>query len=144
MTLKQIADAAQRVDTLQKNLHEAEDYLAKIGAQQPHFGSGSVGELRSLDIETQIHHQARSGDTNYWKCAAFDAVLGAVVKEHFPELAREALARMVQAYHSGLIAEKDHLKGALEEVERAEAAAAQANPFSDVNQIGCNPTPSNA
>jgi hypothetical protein len=144
MSLQQIADAAKRVDALQKNLHGAEEYIAKIGQPQPHYRDGSVGALHSLEITTQIHHQASSGSTNYWNCAAFDIALAAVIKSHFPDLAREALARMTQAYHSALIAEKDHLKGALEEVERAEELAATNNPFSEVNQKGCNPAHADA
>lgn len=131
MTIQQIKDAAERVDTLQKNLHEAEELIASI--QQWPRRISTVGAMVVI-----------TDGVDEYASEAFDEALGAVVKEHFPELAREALGRMAQAYHSALIAEKEHLKGALKEVERAEAAAAQANPHSDVNRTGINPEPSHA
>lgn len=127
MTLKQIADAADRVDALQRSLNEAEQYVAKIGAAQPHYRDGSAGRLNRLTVSTEIHHQPSSGATNYHKCNPFDAALAIVVKERFSELAGEALAHMARAYHDALIGQKDALKGVLADVERLEAKAAQTD-----------------
>lgn len=131
MTLQQIKDAAERVDSLQKNLHTAEEYIAALNFP--------ATALHTLDVGTTM-----TDGVDEHECPEFDEALAEVVKSHFPDLAREALARMTQAYHSALIAEKDHLKGALEEVERAEELAATNNPFSEVNQKGCNPAHADA
>jgi hypothetical protein len=132
MSLQQIADAAKRVDTLQKNLHDAEQLISL--AQSATVVTG---------IEVGAYLIVSEGGNN-WSCEPFDEALSDVVQAHLPDLAREALARMAQQYHAALIAEKDHLKGVLEEVERAEEQAARANPYSEANEQRCNPEPSHA
>jgi ABC-type transporter Mla subunit MlaD len=141
MTPKQITDAAERAETLQKNLHDAEEYVRRIGS----WGPREHGKLHTLTVATQIRHQPHNVEQAVHQCAAFDAALAIVVREHFPELAREALAHMARAFHDALITQKDALKGVLAQVERAEAvAAAQANLDSDLNCTNCSTESSHA
>ena len=111
---------------LKRAVEQAHEYIAKIGRPQHHFGGDSVGDLRSVEVDTQIHHQESSGSTNYWKDAAFDAALARVVRGRFAELAADALALMQSDYAAARVAEKESLLAQLAEIESLESAAAGA------------------
>jgi hypothetical protein len=105
---------------LKRATEKAREYVAKIGRLQHHFGSGSVGDLRSVEVITQIHHQESAGSTNYWKDADFDDALARVLKRRFAELADEALDLMQADYAQARIAEKASLLAQLAEIEALE------------------------
>lgn len=111
---------------LKRAAEQAHEYIGKIGRPQHHFGGDSVGDLRSVAVKTEIHHQESSGSTNYWKDADFDAALGRVVRRRFAELATEALILMQDDYAKARIAEKESLLAQLAEIEALEAAAGAA------------------
>jgi len=111
---------------IKRDTEQAREYVAKVGRPQHHFGKDSVGDLRNLEIDTQIHHQESSGSTNYWKDAAFDVALAKVVRSRFAELAAAALDLMQSEYSVARISEKEALLAQLAEIESLEATAAGA------------------
>ena len=116
----------EKVAKLKRAAEKAREYIAKIGRPQHHFGGDSVGDLRSVAVNTEIHHQESSGSTNYWKDADFDNALARVVRRRFAELAKEALDLMETEYAQARIAEKESLLAQLAEIEALEAAAGAA------------------
>ena len=111
---------------LKRAAEQAHEYVAKIGRPQHHFGGDCVGDLRSLAVKTEIHHQESSGSTNYWKDENFDSALARVVRGRFAELAAEALILMQSDYAQARIAEKESLLAQLAEIEALETAAGAA------------------
>lgn len=111
---------------LKRAAEQARDYVEKIGRPQHHFGGDSVGDLRSVAVKTEIHHQEHSGSTNYWKDADFDSALARVVQRRFADLSKEALDLMQSDYANARIAEKTSLLAQLAEIEALEAESAGA------------------
>ena len=107
-------------DNLYRLHRDAQKYIAKIGAVQPHYHDGSVGTLNALSVQTKICHQRDVGATNYWTDQRFDWALSEVVKKHFSELAEEALEYMKQKADEALIAEKKELQERLARIEALE------------------------
>ena len=81
-------------EKLMQELKSAKEYVNRIGESQPHFRDGSVGELRSLVVTTEIHHQRVQGGTNYHRDSNFDKALAEVIKNNFTDLAGEAFIIM--------------------------------------------------
>lgn len=107
-------------EALYKQYENAVKYIQKIGAPQFHFRDGSVGRLSSLSVITEICHQQKSGDTNYWKDLSFDAALSLAVKRNFQMLAEQALIIMKNAADDSLIDEKEALIARLKKIEEIE------------------------
>jgi len=110
----------KEANDLYRQHQDAQKYISKIGAPQPHYRDGSVGRLHKVQVNTEINHQASHGDTNYWKNALFDYALSEVIQKHFNELAVEALAYMKQKADEALIAEKKELQERLSKIEALE------------------------
>lgn len=107
-----------KTDELKKKWESAKEYVAKIGKPEPHLRS--VGKLHSVDVITQICHQASPSATNYWKDMDFDAALDRVIMARFQELANVALEVMEEAYKEALLAEKKHLQERLAAIQAIE------------------------
>ena len=99
---------------------EAVKYIDKIGAPQHHFRDGSVGYLWKCTVNTQVCHQANSGDTNYWYHSNFDLALSEIIKQHFSSLAKKALDLLKKQADESLIAEKVKLQERLAKIEELE------------------------
>ena len=107
-------------DNLYQQHQAAVKYTDKIGAPQPHFRDGSVGRLTKCEVKTEIGHQARPSDTNYWNDAKFDLALSEIIKESFPELAQAALDLLKKKADEALVAEKKELQERLARIEALE------------------------
>jgi hypothetical protein len=102
-----------------RELHDAKERLERIGEAQPHFRDYSVGKLHRVEVKTTIHHQRRSGDTNYHEDRAFDAALARVIVSRFSELSAAAIADMERVADEALIAEEQELTSRLELIREA-------------------------
>lgn len=75
------------------NLAHAEFFLGLIGKE-----GHCKGELHSIDIDITIHWQEVGGSKNYWtlstECAALRSALSSVIRNHFEQLAQEALEKL--------------------------------------------------
>lgn len=115
---------SKNADQLLRNVVGAKDFLAKIGRSQPHFDNHSVGELRSIEVKTTIHHQEYSGATNYWSDVEFDKAFAKAIRERFPELSKRAIEMMQQEANDALVAEKAALEDRLQRIAEIEAERA--------------------
>lgn len=68
-------------------LHNIRVYANRIGSP----GHGEAGKLHSITCKSLIHHQPRSGATNYHDSEDFDGYLAKAVAERFEELAKRAV-----------------------------------------------------
>jgi gamma-glutamylcysteine synthetase len=101
---------------LKRALTDAQQYVAKIDAPEPHLKDGR-GRLSSVKVETVIYHQASPGAKNYWECDEFDAALVEVIKQNFGDLSKKALLLMAGRYQGAYIGQKEHLQAQLAEIE---------------------------
>ena len=107
-------------DNLYQQHQAAVKYIDKIGAPQPHFRDGSVGRLTKCEVKTEICHQFRPSDQNYWGDDKFDCALSEVIKERFTELAQAALDLLKKNADEALVAEKKELQDRLARIEELE------------------------
>ena len=76
-----------------------------------------MGELRSIVLTTEIHHQRVQGGTNYHRDSNFDRALVEVIKNNFTDLAGEALILMKTRANNALVAEEQALRERLRMIE---------------------------
>ena len=107
-------------DNLYKLHQAAVKYINKIGAPEHHFRDGSVGRLIKCEVNTEICHQASTSAQNYWSDIKFDWALSEVIKEHFTELAQDALDLLKKKADEALVAEKKELQERLARIEALE------------------------
>lgn len=108
-------------DDLMKEFKLAQEYVGKIGKPQLHFRDGSVGKWASISVKTEIHHQANSGNQNYWNDTTFDAYLRQVIEKNIKQLAQEALELFEIDVDKAILSEENELKERLQEIEHIKA-----------------------
>ena len=110
-------DSIQMIKNQQKNVDNAfQHYVALVCAPQ-HFDDDSRGTLHSINVTTQVHHQAYPGATNYHTNGSFDSYLAVVVKNRFSELAKEALELMQKDVNVAMIDLEGELREVLDAIE---------------------------
>lgn len=106
-------------------LQNAENYVSKIGAREPHMPD-SFGKLATVTVDTTIEHQAAPCATSFWHDTTFDLALAEVIRAEFPRLAALAVSRIADKYTDACIAAKDEIRAQLEQIERMEIERAKA------------------
>ena len=112
-------------DELKRDYDAAARYVSLLKTPQPHFSGSPVGVLHTVNVETQIGHQASPGAQNYWKNRHFDGALARVIARRFEELAAQALDDLRQRVNLSMADEEDELLARLAEIRALKAQNSQ-------------------
>jgi len=115
----------EKTDELKREYDIAAHYVSLLKKPQPHFDGSPVGKLHTINVETQIGHQASHGAQNYWRSKIFDVALAEVIARRFEELAAQALDDLRQRVNLSMADEEDELLARLAEIRALKAQASQ-------------------
>ena len=98
---------------------DVERFLALVGKPQRTTAHG-IGHIHSIVVNATIYHQETDGAKNYHDLEAFNAELGLLIKDMFPELSKATLERMREKARHAAIDAQAEVQAMMDEINKAQ------------------------